>query len=82
MYSTPIQNNVDELFTLFHFLRAKPLDNWELFRERVSKPVSSGHTKEAMKRLHMILKAIMLRRTKDAKIGMLSGRTSSVADSW
>jgi SNF2 family DNA or RNA helicase len=45
------------------------LDDWELFRDRVSRPAKNGETKLAMKRLHVILKAIMLRRTKDAQMG-------------
>ncbi|WWD17666.1 hypothetical protein CI109_102107 [Kwoniella shandongensis] len=80
---TPIQNNVEELFSLFQFLRAKPLDDWHVFRERISSLVKDGRTKLAMKRLHVVLKAIMLRRTKDAKIDgkailNLPGRTVTV----
>ncbi|WVQ61960.1 uncharacterized protein L199_000093 [Kwoniella botswanensis] len=80
---TPIQNSVEELFSLFKFLRARPLDDWEDFRDRIIKPVKDGKTKLAMKRLHVILKAIMLRRTKDAtidgkKILNLPGRTVQV----
>nr|WVH01933.1 SNF2 family N-terminal domain [Naematelia aurantialba] len=66
---TPIQNNVEELFSLFKFLRARPLDNWDTFRARISSLVKNGQTTVAMKRLHVVLKAIMLRRTKDATIG-------------
>ncbi|ORY23357.1 SNF2 family N-terminal domain-domain-containing protein [Naematelia encephala] len=66
---TPIQNNVEELFSLFKFLRARPLDNWDTFRARISSLVKNGQTQVAMKRLHVVLKAIMLRRTKDATIG-------------
>lgn len=70
---TPIQNNVEELFSLFKFLRARPLDNWQVFKARVSSEVKNGRTGIAMKRLHIILKAIMLRRTKDATISELQG---------
>jgi SNF2 family DNA or RNA helicase len=66
---TPIQNSVDELFSLFQFLRAKPLDEWSVFRGRITSLVKEGRTNMAMKRLHVVLKAIMLRRTKDATIG-------------
>nr|KIR45923.1 hypothetical protein I312_04893 [Cryptococcus bacillisporus CA1280] len=76
-------NNVEELFSLFQFLRAKPLDDWHVFKERISSLVKDGRTKLAMKRLHVVLKAIMLRRTKDAeidgkKILNLPGRTVQV----
>ncbi|ODO05828.1 hypothetical protein I350_04889 [Cryptococcus amylolentus CBS 6273] len=73
---TPIQNNVEELFTLFQFLRARPLDDWQEFRIRISALVKEGRTKIAMKRLHVVLKAIMLRHGK--KILNLPGRTVQV----
>lgn len=63
------QNNVEELFSLFQFLGAKPLDNWETFRDRIVVQVKNGKTGVAMKRLHVVLKAVMLRRTKDATLG-------------
>lgn len=63
-----MQNNVDELFPLFAFLRCRPLDSWDTFREQISKPVKAGRTKYAMKKLQVILKAIMLRRLKTAEI--------------
>jgi hypothetical protein len=44
---------VEELFSLFQFLRARPLDDWQLFRERILAPVKEGRTKLAMKRLHV-----------------------------
>ncbi|CED84401.1 snf2 family dna-dependent atpase [Phaffia rhodozyma] len=65
---TPIQNNVDELYPLFAFLRCRPLDDWDNFREQISKPVKNGRTKYAMRKLHVILKAVMLRRLKTAEL--------------
>ncbi|KAH7101206.1 SNF2 family N-terminal domain-containing protein [Auriculariales sp. MPI-PUGE-AT-0066] len=61
---TPIQNNIEELFPLFRFLRINPLRNLETFKELISIPISKGRTGRAMKRIQTILKAIMLRRTK------------------
>jgi SNF2 family DNA or RNA helicase len=66
---TPIQNTVLELYSLFRFLRIRPLDDWDLFRDRIQKPMNGGQVGLVMKRLHVILKAIMLRRTKTATIG-------------
>ena len=68
--STPIQNNVEELYSLFKFLRARPLDDWDTFK-RIVALVKDGRTKIAMKKLHVVLKVVMLRRAKDAKIGTL-----------
>ncbi|SMY18936.1 unnamed protein product [Zymoseptoria tritici ST99CH_1A5] len=64
---TPMMNNVEELFSLVHFLRIKPYCTWEKFRLDFVTPLkSSGEdTKgQAMRRLQALCKAIMLRRTK------------------
>ncbi|KAG8934212.1 hypothetical protein FRC03_002229 [Tulasnella sp. 419] len=65
---TPIQNSVDELWPLVHFLQVRPLDNWDTFNHQIVKPMKSGKTSVPMKRLHVVLQAIMLRRTKDQEI--------------
>ncbi|KAF9011925.1 SNF2 family N-terminal domain-containing protein [Cyathus striatus] len=63
---TPMQNNVTELYSLIKFLRIKPLSNWDTFNSQIAKPVNSGRgAGRAMSRLQVVLKAIMLRRTKD-----------------
>ncbi|TFK32090.1 SNF2 family N-terminal domain-containing protein [Crucibulum laeve] len=63
---TPMQNNVTELYSLIKFLRIKPLSTWETFNEQIAKPVNSGRNAgRAMSRLQVVLKTIMLRRTKD-----------------
>src|SRR5882757_5481941 len=60
------QNNVTELFSLFAFLRVKPLSNWDTFNEQIAKPVKNGRgAGRAMKRLQVVLKQVMLRRRKD-----------------
>ncbi|KAH7929303.1 hypothetical protein BV22DRAFT_1110033 [Leucogyrophana mollusca] len=62
---TPMQNTVDELYSLIKFLRIRPLNDWQTFNEQISKPVKSGRSVRAMKRLQVVLKSIMLRRRKD-----------------
>lgn len=47
-----------------------------MFKERIVQPIKVNKTKLAMKRLHLILKAVMLRRTKDATIGKFVNPTS------
>ncbi|KAF7311329.1 hypothetical protein MKEN_01034600 [Mycena kentingensis (nom. inval.)] len=66
---TPMQNSVDELFSLLKFLKIKPLNEWERFNEQIAKPVKNGRgASRAMKRLHVVLQKVMLRRTKTQQI--------------
>ncbi|CCM05412.1 uncharacterized protein FIBRA_07629 [Fibroporia radiculosa] len=65
---TPMQNSVEELYSLFKFLRVRPLNDWPTFREQIAQPVKAGKTTRAMKRLQVVLSATMLRRTKDTLI--------------
>jgi SNF2 family DNA or RNA helicase len=61
---TPLQNNVDELYSLLRFLRIQPLCNYTNFKKTISAPIQIGQSKTAMARLKAVLMAIMLRRTK------------------
>ena len=70
---TPMQNSVDELYSLIRFLRIAPYSSFEKFNRDFSKPLKSknsyGDSKEnAMRQLQALCKAIMLRRTKTSKI--------------
>jgi len=59
------------------------LNQWDTFKRQIANPIKSGQTKVAMKRLHVVLKSIMLRRTKDATISEsrhLSGGLLSPTD--
>lgn len=47
------QNNVEELFSLLKFLQIRPLNDWETFNRQINKPVKSGRSQRAMKRLHV-----------------------------
>lgn len=67
---TPIQNNMQELWALLHFIMPTLFDSHEEFSEWFSKDIEShaqSNTKlneTQLKRLHMILKPFMLRRVK------------------
>jgi SNF2 family DNA or RNA helicase len=61
---TPIQNNVDELYSLLRFLKIQPLSDYSTFKKTISVPIMNGDTQIAMSRLKAVLMAVMLRRTK------------------
>lgn len=51
--SERLQNNIEELYPLFAFLRIRPLNDWDYFKNTISKPVKEGRTKLAMKKLQV-----------------------------
>lgn len=67
---TPIQNNMQELWALLHFIMPSLFDNHEEFSEWFSKDIeahaasNSKLNEEQLRRLHAILKPFMLRRIK------------------
>ena len=73
MYSltgTPIQNSVEDLFSLFKFLGsiAKPFHEYPYFKDKILGPLKKGRGKVTMERLQTILKALLLRRAKTHKV--------------
>ena len=71
MSGTPMQNNVNELYSLIHFLRIKPYDESDKFSRDFTRPLKSQDNRakeKAMRQLQALLKAILLRRTKTSKI--------------
>ncbi|XP_024987397.1 helicase-like transcription factor CHR28 isoform X1 [Cynara cardunculus var. scolymus] len=64
---TPIQNSIDELFSYFRFLKCEPYANHKSFCNQIKIPISRNSMQGYMK-LQAVLKAIMLRRTKETLI--------------
>jgi SNF2 family DNA or RNA helicase len=62
---TPMQNNLDELQSLVHFLRIPPYDDLAEWRAKIDGPMKSGKGHIAIQRLHTLLRCFMKRRTKD-----------------
>lgn len=68
---TPMQNNVYELYPIIRFLQIKPYNKDLHFRQQLSQPIAvkgGTYRAEAMRKLRALLKAILLRRSKDSKI--------------
>ena len=62
---TPMQNNLDELQSLIHFLRIRPYNDLHTWKDQITRPMSQGRGGVAIKRLQYYLKAFMKRRTKE-----------------
>ncbi|KAI7904060.1 SNF2 family N-terminal domain-containing protein [Cokeromyces recurvatus] len=71
MTANPIQNKIEELYSLIKFLRIRPFCEWEEFRDTILKPMKSGNHHKAIKVTSVLMKAIALRRSKKA---MVDGR--------
>ncbi|KAL3458624.1 SNF2 family N-terminal domain-containing protein [Aspergillus heterothallicus] len=71
MSGTPMMNSVEELHSLLKFLRIRPYGSLEPFNRDFTRPLKSGNQhlqQKAMTQLRVLLKAVLLRRTKDSKI--------------
>ncbi|CEP63032.1 translocase ULS1 LALA0_S07e00870g [Lachancea lanzarotensis] len=72
---TPVQNNIMELYSLIRFLRIPPYNREQRFRMDIGNPLGrvtnnydSYDLKQATKKVQVLLRAVMLRRTKDSQI--------------
>ncbi|CAD0088143.1 unnamed protein product [Aureobasidium vineae] len=71
MTGTPMMNSVEELYSLIHFLRIRPYNNWNTFRTDFNQPLKGTNEiarQMAMHKLQALLKAILLRRNKKTEI--------------
>jgi SNF2 family DNA or RNA helicase len=75
---TPLQNSVEELFSLVRFLRVDPWSAWQAWRKAVSLPFERGRhgddasMREALDTVRRIVQPLLIRRTKatvDPKTG-------------
>ncbi|KAJ3033132.1 hypothetical protein HDV00_006708 [Rhizophlyctis rosea] len=71
---TPIQNSADEAYSYFRFIQLPNWSNYNFFRERIGKLIHVRDTyerdaamKTALKRLQVVLRTCLLRRTKTSK---------------
>lgn len=61
---TPIQNNVDDLYSLIKFVGVAPYNDPSAWKLKISDPIKRNQYRVVLKRLHVYLAAVMLRRTK------------------
>ncbi|KAG0347872.1 DNA helicase rad5 [Podila humilis] len=64
---TPIQNKLEDLFSLVHFLRCEPWSNFSFWRTFITIPFESKDKDKAMKVITSVLEPLVLRRTKATK---------------
>jgi SNF2 family DNA or RNA helicase len=65
MTGTPYQNTVNDIYSLVKFLRIAPFDDHAYWKDRITRPAKAGNMSLALTRIRTLLRAIMIRRTKD-----------------
>ncbi|ETN46545.1 uncharacterized protein HMPREF1541_00730 [Cyphellophora europaea CBS 101466] len=68
---TPMQNSVEEMYSLIKFCRIRPYSEWDKFSRDFARPLkgkSENLKDRAMRQLQVLLKAVLLRRTKQSKL--------------
>lgn len=61
---TPIQNRIDDLYSIVKFLRHEPWDQWRWWNKTISIPLSAPDNSKGIVALREVLRSLMLRRTK------------------
>jgi superfamily II DNA or RNA helicase len=72
---TPLENRLDELWSLFDTVTPSLLGSREAFQRRFSGPIEKGHGAQARQALKTLLRPYLLRRTKAAVLTELPSRT-------
>ncbi|ORY68436.1 SNF2 family N-terminal domain-containing protein [Pseudomassariella vexata] len=62
---TPIQNKLEDIGSLFCFIRARPFDSMAVFRRYIAVPFEQNDDETTKERLLPLIESLCLRRTKD-----------------
>lgn len=73
---TPVENNLNELWTVFRFINPGLLGSKDQFQRRFGVPIERENDEEAMKRLNNLIKPFLLRRRKDQVLKELPPKTN------
>jgi SNF2 family DNA or RNA helicase len=72
---TPVENYLDELWSLFHFVNPGLLGSREGFQKRFAVPIERDRDPHARQALRALIRPFLLRRTKAAVLSELPPRT-------
>ena len=72
---TPVENYLDELWSLFSFVNPGLLGSREGFQKRFAGPIERDHDAQARQALRALVRPFLLRRTKAAVLSELPPRT-------
>ena len=72
---TPVENYLDELWSLFHFINPGLLGSREGFQKRFAVPIERDRDAHARQALRALIRPFLLRRTKAAVLSELPPRT-------
>ena len=75
---TPVENHLDELWTLFNFINPGLLGPFSRFKERFALPIERDQSRDAARRLRKLIQPFILRRLKTDVLAELPEKTEVV----
>jgi len=77
---TPVENDLDELWSLFNFVNPGLLSSREGFQKRFALPIERDRDAQARQALRSLIRLFLLRRTKAAVLSELPPRTEQTME--